>query len=195
MQKKETRKRGQREEHGERRQRKKRGEEKRHSKSPPQNQRLEFLSSLLPMPSRPTTTSPTHAHSPAGTDTRRGGPGPRRDLEGTVLSLLSFVGLWDLICIQSRFPQRKIHHVLLGEPQPSDLRMWGLDPTTSKLETILGNVREPDGFFLSAFPWNTYSLNTCSILNPMLIIMDILKNQKHDFCPKDIYSKSSKVVI
>ena len=69
------------------------GEEKRHSKSPPQNQRLEFLSSLLPRPSRPTTTSPTHAHSPADTDTRRGGPGPQGDLEGTVLSLLSFVGL------------------------------------------------------------------------------------------------------
>lgn len=54
----------------------------------------------------------------------------------------------------------------------------GIQPNhLCKLERILGYFREPDGFFFSTFPGNTYLLNTYYILNPTLGIMDILKRK------------------
>lgn len=47
--------------------------------------------------------------------------------------------------------------------------------------------REPNGFFLSALPSDTYLLNTYYILSPTLGIVGIFKTLKHDFCPEDIY--------
>lgn len=60
------------------------GVEKGHSKSPPHNRCMESFPSLCLLPPRPSLPHP--GILTADTDTRRGEPGPQRDLEGTVFS-------------------------------------------------------------------------------------------------------------
>lgn len=169
MQKKGTRKRGQREEHGERGQRKSGGGRKRDIANPFLTITAWSLSpaSCLCLP--PHTTSPTHAHSHTDTDSERRAWSPRGFRRDCAFLVVFCRGLRLHLHLGSLFREKYTVYWV-------NLSLWfentGIRPISSwyPLRKKRRKLRVPDGFFLSTFPSDTYLLNTYSIV-------DILKNQ------------------